>query len=176
MYHNICINCFRSYTGLSKRNGAKLRESFSLATAGHARLVLSKTVPFFCTTLYCQHQKGEKNGQENHPKNRPNYYFLLNSLPGLGRARDRFRRWDTGSRTWRWWIPEDEVLPAHNFRGWTCRGVGGEIASLVHGRTASQIWLIWRFESFLRKTFITKNMNQDWWVISFWCDVRLSMH
>ena len=81
-----------AYTGLSKRNGAKLRESFSLATAGHARLVLSKTVPFFCTTLYCQHQKGEKNGQENHPKNRPNYYFLLNSLPGLGRARDRFRR------------------------------------------------------------------------------------
>ena len=23
------------------------------ATAGHARMVLSKTVPFFCTTLYC---------------------------------------------------------------------------------------------------------------------------
>ena len=43
------------YTGLSKRNGAKLRESvcpLQPATAGHARLVLSKTVPFFCTTLY----------------------------------------------------------------------------------------------------------------------------
>ena len=37
-------------TGLSKRNGAKLRESsahLQPATAGHARLVLSKTVPFF---------------------------------------------------------------------------------------------------------------------------------
>ena len=39
-------------TGLSKRNGAKLRESFCPAAAGHARLVLSTTVPFFCTSLY----------------------------------------------------------------------------------------------------------------------------
>ena len=37
------------------QGGAKLRESFCPAAASHschARLVLSKTVPFFCTTLY----------------------------------------------------------------------------------------------------------------------------
>ena len=36
-----------NHTGSSKRNGAKLRESFC-----RLGLVLSKTVPFFCTSLY----------------------------------------------------------------------------------------------------------------------------
>ena len=49
MHQVICvmsIGNFRLNTGLSKRNGAKLRESFCPATAGYARLVISNIVPF----------------------------------------------------------------------------------------------------------------------------------
>ena len=63
-----CFNHFvggERTTGLSKRNGAKLRESFCPAAASHARLVLSKTVLFSAQVCI---QRRRNDGRRNRPE------------------------------------------------------------------------------------------------------------